>query len=169
MMKRFLDAEMDVTPSHDEGDNRIYAVSLSFKDLYGRDRKHFSTVELPRSMTLQTRVSFTAISSVNPRMGLVEAVSDLTIKVMLHDQIVEVPNTHDFILNRGDQVCVVERLQADEHQLRDVVLPMQMACTMDTLCLQTVNADILDDAQRLLYRLAADPLIGGCYGSRVAT
>lgn len=169
MAQRFLDATMEVRPSHDEGENRVYEVILAFKDLHGRDRKHISTIEFPRSLGLQTRVSFTALSSVNPRMGLVAEISDLAIRVMLPGEIVTVPNTHDFGFSRGDQVCVVERLQADEHQLRDVVVPAQMSCTLETLCLQSVNADILDGAENLLYRLAADPFIGGVYASRVAT
>jgi|SRR5688572_5323608 len=166
-----LDASMELVHSHDEDTIRIYTVVLKFKDLFGNERKHFATAELPQQQTIQTRVSFTAMSSVNIRAGLVEHVSDVNIRVLLADSTVDVGNTHAHDFRRGQLVYLVEHLNilAGDNTLHNVVVPYTLPFSPEALCLQTVNADLLDDAGNLLYRLSADPLPrGGCYGARMA-
>jgi len=167
-----LDATNEVVHSHDEGDTSIYTVVLQFKDLFGNERKHIGTIELSKTKVLQTRVSFTAMSSVSIRSGLVENVSDLKIRVMFSDRTIDAENRHMFDIQPGQIVHLVERLDiaSGEGKLGEVAIPYHIPFDPETLCLQTVNADILDDAGDMLYRLSADPLPnGGCYGARMAT
>ncbi len=171
MTSWLLDASMELTHSHDEGDTSIYTVRLAFKDLFGNSRKHFGTTELPKK-PLQTRVSFTAMSSVNVRAGLVEDVSDLKIRILFSDCSIDADNTHSVPVKRGQLVKLVEHLDVASGDSRfiNAVLPYDLPFDAEALCLQTVNADVLDESGTLLYRLSADPLPnGGCYGARMAT
>jgi len=171
MKSWLLDASMELEHSYDENDTRIYTVILKFKDLFGNERKHFATIDFPKTQNLQTRVSFTAMSSVNSRPGLVEAVSDLKIRVMFSDRVIDADNRHMFPVKRGQVVLVVEHLDAasGEGNLCEVVIPYNIPFSPEALCLQAVNADLLDDTGNLLYRLSADSLPGGYHGARVAT
>lgn len=167
-----LDASIELVHSYDEGDTRLYTVILKFKDLFGNDRKHFATADFPKSQVLQTRVSFTAMSSVSAKPGLVEAVSDLKIRVMFSDRTVDADNRHMFPIKPGQLIHLVEHLDAasGDGALCEVAIPYNLPFSPEALCLQSVNADLLDDAGNLLYRLSADSLPnGGCYGARVAT
>ncbi len=172
MKSWLLDASMELVHSHDEGETSIYTVFLKFKDLFGNERRHFSTTDLPKSKSLQTRVSFTAMSSVNIRAGLVESVSDLKVRVLFSDRAIDADNSHAMPVKAGQLVQLVEHLDvaSGENKFYDAVLPYNLPFEPEALCLQTVNADVLDDSGALLYRLSADPLPnGGCYGSRMAT
>ena len=172
MKSWLLDASIELVHSHDEDNTSIYTVILKFKDLFGNDRKHFATTEFPKSQSLQTRVSFTAMSSVNVKLGLVDAVSDLKIRVMFSDRTVEVDNRHGFAIKRGELAHLVEHMDvaSGEGTLTEVVVPYNLQFSPEALCLQSVNADLLDDTGTILYRLSADPLPnGGCYGARLAT
>jgi hypothetical protein len=172
MKSWLLDASMELTLSHEEGETSIYLVRLKFKDLFGNERSHFATAELPKLKQLQTRVSFTAMSSVNIRAGLVENVSDLKIRVMFSDCSVDADNLHTFPIKAGQLVHLVEHLDvvSGDGKFYDAVLPYNLPFDPEALCLQAVNADILDEAGTLLYRLSANPLPnGGCYGARMAT
>jgi len=169
MKSWLLDASMELVHSHDEGDTSIYTVILKFKDLFGNDRRHFSTADLPKSQGLQTRVSFTAMSSISARLALVETVMDGKVRVMFSDRTVDACNPYGFNVARGQLVHLIEHLDvvSNEGMLQEVVIPYNIPFSPEALCLQTVNADLLDDAGNLLYRLSADSLPGGCFGSRV--
>ena len=170
MKSWLLDASMELVHSHDEGDTSIYTVTLRFKDLFGNDRVHLDTASLPKSQILQTRVSFTAMSSISARLALVETVMDGSVRVMFSDRTVDALNPYNFQVKRGQLVHLIEHLDvvSNEGALREVVIPYNIPFSPEALCLQTVNADLLDGAGNLLYRLSADSLPGGCYGARVA-
>lgn len=169
MKSWLLDASMELVHSHDEGDTSIYTVILKFKDLFGNDRKHFASADLPKSQVLQTRVSFTAMSSISARLALVETVMDGKVRVMFSDRTVDASNPYSFDVKRGQLVHLIEHLDvvSNEGALCEVVVPYNIPFSPEALCLQTVNADLLDDAGNLLYRLSADSLPGGCFGARV--
>ena len=171
MKSWLLDASMELVHSHDEGDTSIYTVILKFKDLFGNDRKHFATADFPKSQGLQTKVSFTAMSSVSIRPALVESVADGKARVVFSDRTVDALNPYNFDVKRGQLVYLVEHLDiiCDTPALQEIVIPYNVPFSPEALCLQTVNADLLDGDGNLLYRLSADSLPGGCYGTRVAT
>ena len=171
MKSWLLDASMELVHSHDEGDTRIYMVILRFKDLFGNDRKHIGTVDFPKSQGLQTKVSFTAMSSISAKLALVESVMDSKVRVLFSDRTVDALNPHAFQVKRGELVYLIEHLDviANDGILYEVVIPYNIPFSPEALCLQTVNADLLDGDGNLLYRLSADSLPGGCYGARVAT
>lgn len=172
MKSWLLDASMELVHSHDEGEISIYTVLLTFVDLFGNARKHFATAELPIGKNFQTRVSFTAMSSVNIRAGLVEGVADLKVRVLFADQTVDVDNTMVVPIKPGQLIQLVEHLDisSGNGSFKEVGLPYNLPFEPEALCLQSVNADVLDESGKLLYRLSADPLPrGGCYGARMAT
>lgn len=168
---RFLDAEVDLVHIRDEGDESIYSLRLGFVDPLGRQRKHMETVVLPGSLVTTHRVSFTAMSSVNLRTGIVEKVSDLKINIMLFNgSKIVVDNHHDQDLMMGQAVCIIEHfdVMSTDRNLSLVVLPHPLPISSDMLCLQSVNADILNEAGEMIYRMSADPFrVRGCYGSRL--
>lgn len=171
MKSWLLDATMELVHSHDEGDASVYTVILKFKDLFGNDRTHFATTEFSKPGNLHTRVSFTAMSSISTKLALVESVMDGKVRVMFSDRTVDASNPYSFQVKRGQLVYLIEHLDvvANDGTLCEVVIPYEIPFSPEALCLQTVNADLLDDAGNLLYRLSADSLPGGCYGARVAT
>lgn len=171
MKSWLLDASMELVHSHDENDIRIYTVILKFRDLFGNARQHFDTVALPISQVVQTRVSFTAMSSVGAKPGLVERVTDLEVRILFADRTIDIPNRHMFPTRAGQLVHVIEHLDvvSGDGRLHDIAIPYNLPFSPEALCLQTVNADVMDDAGNLLYRLSADSLPGGHYGAHMAT
>ena len=171
MKSRFLDAAAELNHVRDNRDEATYSLELTFVDPFGRNRKHKTVANLPRSIKVQHRVSFTAMSSANVRIGVVEKISDLQIDVLLFDgSRVVVGNHHEPEFSTGDKVTVVERIDPTniDRQVSLVVLPCPLGIAGELLCLQSVNADILDDAGNMIYRMSADPLfIRGCYDAAV--
>ena len=167
-----LDAKMMLTHSHDDSEFSVYTIELQFVDLFGRKRKHADTVGLPRGSKPQNRISFTAMSSVNMRIGVVKEVSDLKTKVLFSDEAqIEVSNYHDHAPVVGDVVCVLEHFYIGPNNgLTHVLIPHPMDVDADLLSLQSVNADVLDESGELVYRLSADPLFkGGSHGASVGS
>jgi hypothetical protein len=151
---------MELMHSHDEGDIAIYTLRLQFIDPLGNKRSHFTTVSLPKSCNPQNRISFTAISSVDVKIGIVEAVSDLKIKVLLFNGTrLAIDNRHDFDFLVGDTVSILEHYDVmdNSQMLSDFALPYPLDIEPELLRLQSVNADLIDESGELVYRLSADP------------
>ena len=173
MKSKFLDAVVDLTHLRDRGDEAIYLLQLEFVDPFGRNRKHQSDVSNKRSVAVQHRASFTALSSANAQVGVVEKVTDLEVHVLLlGDERMVIGNRHEPEFKMGDSIVVIERLDPmdTDRQMSFAVLPHPLPMAKEMLCLQSVNADVLDESGELLFRMSADPLFkGGCYDTRVAT
>lgn len=163
---------MDVTPSYEEGDTIVYNMELRFTDLFGRERCHTATLDLPKGQAFEERISFTAISSVNMRVGVVERVESMFVRIMLFGgEFVQVASRKDHQFEAGMPVCVIEHMNiADPDQMLEyVALPHPLEVNPDDLRLQSVNADVLDASGNLLYRLSADPILKRkSYAARVA-
>jgi len=172
MKSRFLDASSRLIHSHDEQDTSIYTLELRFVDLFSRERKHVATIELPKSQEPKTMVSFTAMSSVNMRVGVVQRITDLKVFVLTMEGVVETDNRHDHSFDIGDSVYLIEHLDPADESGKICHIPLHNPLPFDanSLCLQSVNADVLDDSGEILNRLSADPLyIGVSSDTRVAT
>lgn len=172
MKSRFLDASSKLIHSHDEQDTSIYTLELRFVDLFSRERKHVATIELPKSQEPKTMVSFTAMSSIDMRVGVVQRVTDLKVFVLTVGGVVETDNRHDHSFKMGDPVYLIEHLDPADESGKICHIPLHSPLPFDTnsLCLQSVNADVLDDSGKILHRLSADPLyIGVSSDTRVAT
>lgn len=171
MKSRFLDAAAELNHIRDNRNEATYSLQLTFVDPFGRNRKHTAMVTLPRDTVVQNRVSFTAISSADVRIGVVEKVTDLRVDVMLFDgSKVSVGNRHEPDFTVGDKVTVVERLDPTNinRQMSLAILPHPLEMDHEFLALQTVNADILDDSGNLIYRMSANPLfVRGCHDAAV--
>ena len=171
MKSRFLDAAVELNHVRNNRDEATYSLELTFVDLFGRDRKHKTMATLPRSTNVQHRVSFTAMSSANIRVGVVEDVNDLEVHVLLFEgNRVVIGNRHEPEFAVGDKVTIVERMDpADlDRQITLAVLPCPLEMAGELLCLQSVNADILDASGNMIYRMSSDPLfVRGCNDARV--
>lgn len=171
MKSRFLDAAAELNHVRDNRDEATYSLELTFVDPFGRDRKHKTMAALPRSTVVQHRVSFTAMSSANVRIGVVEDMNDLEVHVLLFDgSRVMIGNRHEPEFVVGDKVTIVERMDPTDmdRQVTLAVLPCPLEMASELLCLQSVNADILDDSGNLIYRMSADPLFTkGCNDATV--
>lgn len=167
---RFLDAEMDLVFSHDEGSDSIYIVNLKFMDPFGRQRSHYVTISLPSSLKLEERVSFTAMSSINLRLGIVICVSDLVIEIMtLNGSKMAIANAHEHDFKMGDRIGVIEHVD-ESGQIMLVGIPYPFSFDQESLYIQSVNADLLDASGKLVVRFCADPLHKRLsYVARVAT
>jgi len=167
-----LDSSMALRHSHDDGGHAIYTIELEFTDLFGRRRKHADTVSLPLTQSPRQQVSFTAMSSVNMGVAVVESVSDLNTGVMFSDgNRVTLANYHDFTPSVGDVVSVLEHFYVNStERMFYVILPHPLNIDPEMLALQSINADILDESGKLVYRLSADPLFkGGSHGASVGS
>jgi len=171
MKSRFLDAAVELDLIRDNRDEATYSLQLTFVDLFGRNRKHSTMAAFPRDTVVQHRVSFTAISSADVRIGVVEKITDVQVDVLLFDgSRVSVGNRHEPEFTVGDKVTVIERLDPmdTDRQMSLAVLPCPLEMAHELLSLQTVNADILDESGNLIYRMSADPLfVRGCNDTRV--
>tara|TARA_S200002703_G_C3761936_1_gene234546 strand:- start:649 stop:1077 length:429 start_codon:yes stop_codon:yes gene_type:complete len=139
-------------------------------DLFGRERKHADTASFPKGFKPQDRVSFTAMSSVNMRTGVVKEVSDLKTRVLFSDEAeIEVNNYHDHNPKVGDVVHALEHFYVGPNNgMSYVLIPHPSEISSEMLSLQSVNADVLDESGELVYRLSADPLFkGGSHGAPV--
>src|SRR5690606_24900092 len=165
MKSWLLDASADLVHSHTEGETSIYTLKLVFVDMFNRQRKHFATVEIPAQDTPTARVSFTAMSSVTMKVGIVKEVTDLKIHVFLSDRVVTVPNRKVPKFNPGESICLAEPLDpaadATACCLVDLPLTYPPPFNPESVCLQTVNADVMSSDGRTLYRLCADPFYLG--------
>ena len=172
MKSWLLDSEAELVFSHNEGDINVYQLYLKFKDLWGQSQKRFSTVELSSQLKVDVRVSFTAMSSCNLRRGLVHSVSDEYIDILFADGSLRTHNLHFCTLNKGDLVYVVDRVDiySDEYKMMQIAIPMNISFDVNILTLQAINADLLDEQGKMIYRTSTDPLIpGGCHGTHLAT
>ena len=171
MKSRFLDSAVELIKVRDHGNESSYKLGLTFVDPFGRDRKHYTMVDLPRSVVVQSRASFTALSSANVRVGIVERVNDLEVHVLLFDESrVVIGNRHEPEFVTGDNVTVVERMDPTniDRMMTLAALPHPLGMAGELLCLQSVNADILDGSGNLIYRMSADPLfVRGCHDAAV--
>ena len=171
MKSRFLDAAAELNHIRDDRNETTYSLQLTFVDPFGRNRKHTAMVTLPRDIVVQNRVSFTAISSADVRIGVIEKITDVQVDVMLFDgSKVSIGNRHEPEFVTGDKVTVIERLDPmnTDRRMSLAVLPCPLRMAHELLALQTVNADILDDSGSLIYRMSADPLFTrGCNDARV--
>ena len=168
-----LDASMDVTLSHQEQDSDIYNMTLRFVDIFGRQRNHTATIDIPKGTKFQERVSFTAMSSVNMRPGVVERIEGNSARIMLlGGDFVSLGYHKDHPVQPGETVCVIEHMDVTDpgHQLEYVALKHPLSVDQDLLRLQAINADVLDESGQLLYRLSADSILKRkSYASRMAT
>jgi len=171
MKSRFLDAAAELNHVSTNRNEATYSLQLTFVDPFGRNRKHIAMATLPRDTVVQNRVSFTAISSADVRLGVVNKITDLQVDVLLFDgSSMTVGNRHEPEFVVGDKVTVIERLDLKnpDGQMTWALLLCPLEITHELLVLQTVNADILDDSGNLIYRMSADPLfVRGCYDARV--
>ena len=159
---RLLDARMDVRLSHIENDSAIYNVELGFTDLFGKQRSHSVTIDLPKNQSFEERISFTAMSSVNMRAGVVVEVTRTSLRIMLVGG-----DTIGIVLHRGqsfqpgDVVSIIEHanLAEEGNPLEYIALAYPLVVESDSLRLQSVNADILDASGNLLHRFSVDPLL----------
>lgn len=167
MKSWLLDAESELSKSEEDG---VYTIILKFTDLFGKQRKHFCSIDLPKS-NVSVRTSFTAISSINLRACLIDKVDDLSIRILFSDKTLDIPNTHVFPFKKGDMAYLIEHVDlVDDFNFIDLLIPFELPFSPEMLCLQTINADVLDESGSLIYRLSADSLpTGGCYGKRMAT
>lgn len=162
MKSWLLDADMTLDFSHQEGFLDIYTLNLSFVDLYGNKRNHMTTVELPQNLQTKMRISFTALSSVNARIGVVSRISDLEVEISLLNDLVVTYNSHTYDLKVGDTVYLVEHLHpSEETKLTEVIVPFLATLDKEMLCIQSINADILQEDETILYRLSMSPLDKG--------
>ena len=174
-----LDACMDLAYSHDESTVAVYQLSFEFTDLLGRERKYKDLVAFRRPVSrkkrleLQKRISFTAMSSVDVMVGMVESVTPSHIFVrLLNESIVRVDNRLDFECATGDVVTLVERCGTGSSggRMQLFAIPNELGLTAEDLRLQAVNADILDGSGQLVYRLSMDPIsVRGQHDTHLAT
>lgn len=170
---RLLDARMDMVLSYEDRTETIYNLELEFVDIFGRQRRHVAPISLPNGQRFQERISFTAMSTVNSRPGIVQRVDDMTVSVMVFGgSIVRIPRHKDHDISRGDVVCVIEHMNVinPEHDLEYVALKFPLVVDADSLRLQSINADVLDESGHLLYRLSADAILKRrSHAARMAT
>ena len=162
MKSWLLDADMNLEFSHQEDEMNIYTLKLSFTDLYDNRRWHLTNIELPHTVQPKTRISFTALSSVDARVGIIAKVSDLEIEISVLNNLVTLPNSHTYDFRAGDIVYLVEHLGTSEEQgFVETIIPFNRILNKEMLCLQSVNAEILGQDDQVLYRLSMSPLDKG--------
>jgi hypothetical protein len=158
-MPGLLGAESRLAKSHDEGDKTIYHLEIRFTDLLGRSRRHTFPVSLPSDIDIHNRVSYTAISDVMVLPGVLSAKKPGCLVVATSQGFVEVSDRTEQPVNPGEFVLLLERMDLqDEKKMKLIALRPDCGIEHDALRLQSVNADIVDSADNLIFRLAADPI-----------
>lgn len=161
-MDKMMGVGVNLTHNYDQDDNSFYSLGLQFIDFFGRDRKHVIVVSLPKSLEVNTRSSFTAMSNVEIRLGIITNISSSMIAVLLTTgESLDVINYEtDFVLKIGDSVYVFEHYDFMSHNdLIYLTIPSSYAIIENHLGLQSVNADIIDSSGILIKRLSADPFL----------
>lgn len=168
-----LDAKMDLVLSYEEHDSAVYTITLEFVDIFGRQRHHSAPLVLPRGQKFDERISFTAMSSVNAKTGIIQRIDSKHLHILVFGgSIVSIPNHQDRGLSEGDVVCMFEHSNIfdDNNALEYVALKFPLIIDTDNLRLQTVNADLLDESGNLLYRFSADAILNrSSHAAQLAT
>jgi hypothetical protein len=162
MKSWLMDAESILTFSHSEGENSVYTLRVSFKDLFGRERTHFAPVSIHNARKFEDRISFTALSNIEIRPAVIEGISDLNIEVSTLFGRLTLPNIHNHEFGVGQSVIIVEHTDiSGDHEMMNIAIPYPLTMEPDMLRLQSVNADVIAEDGQLICRLSADPLYQG--------
>lgn len=161
-MDKMLGASTKLVHDYDEGNDSVYSLELQFIDFFGRDRKHIIVVSLPKALSIDIRSSFTAVSSVDIKPGIVTNISssDITVLLMTGESTNTTNYETDFVLRIGDAVYILEHYDLmSNNDLIYLTVPSSYAIMEGGFGLQSVNADIIDSSGILVKRLSADPFL----------
>lgn len=150
----------------------IYEVDLKFCDLLQRDRNHLLNIELQKGLHLKPRCSFTAVSHIDPHIGIVKDIDRNNILVLdSNNNFLQIQRFGDYDVSVEDAVVFFDKVVIDKIcglQQKYVLMPETKVIDKSLLRLQSINVDLIDDSGAIIHRTMIDPILrGGIYGSRM--